>query len=190
MVKTKEMKDKIKEVRLELGLNKKDFAIKLGVTKSSITFWENGSYTPTIENIKKIAKLCNKEIVYFTENIKNKDKEKYYIKLKYLSDFRNNRFIYEYEDSGYLYETLAPQQLTEGKLDLDSKEVENKYFIWVNRGNKYIVKRCSEYEGGAMYLVYQDYELKAMDLSDRKENGQSSNFRIVGKLLKLIRELD
>ena len=54
-------KDKIAEnilnVRLEHGLNQKQFGEKLGFSQRSVSHWENGDRVPTIEVIRKISKL-------------------------------------------------------------------------------------------------------------------------------------
>ena len=51
------MKNKIKELRKELGFRQEDLAAKLGVTRQTINAIENNKYNPTLELAMKLAKL-------------------------------------------------------------------------------------------------------------------------------------
>lgn len=47
--------NRIKELRVSMGLNQVDFAKKLNVTKQSVSNWENGNIQPSIDMLIKIA---------------------------------------------------------------------------------------------------------------------------------------
>ncbi len=47
--------ERIKALRLSLGLNQVEFGKKINVTKQSICNWENGNIMPSVEMLKKIA---------------------------------------------------------------------------------------------------------------------------------------
>lgn len=46
---------RIKELRLSLGLNQEDFGKTLNVTKQSVSNWENGNIQPSVDILMKIA---------------------------------------------------------------------------------------------------------------------------------------
>ncbi|MBQ7131613.1 MAG: helix-turn-helix transcriptional regulator [Oscillospiraceae bacterium] len=48
--------ERIKELRLSLGLNQVEFGKQLNVTKQSVSNWENGNIQPSIDMLVKIAK--------------------------------------------------------------------------------------------------------------------------------------
>ncbi len=47
--------ERIKELRTSMGLNQVEFAKKLGVTKQSVSNWENGNIQPSIDMLTRIA---------------------------------------------------------------------------------------------------------------------------------------
>ena len=51
------MKNRIKELRKNLGLRQEDMAAELGVTRQTINAIENNKYNPTLDLAMKIAKL-------------------------------------------------------------------------------------------------------------------------------------
>ncbi len=51
------MKNKIKELRKQLGLRQEDMAKELGVSRQTINAIENNKYNPTLELAMKLAKL-------------------------------------------------------------------------------------------------------------------------------------
>lgn len=51
------MRNRIKELRKNLGLRQEDMAVQLGVTRQTINAIENNKYNPTLELAMKIAKL-------------------------------------------------------------------------------------------------------------------------------------
>ena len=51
------LSEKIKELRLSLGLNQPQLAQKLGVSKQCISNWENGYIQPSLDMVYKLVKL-------------------------------------------------------------------------------------------------------------------------------------
>lgn len=47
--------ERIKELRLSLGINQVRFASKLGVTKQCVSNWENGNLQPSMDMLIRIA---------------------------------------------------------------------------------------------------------------------------------------
>ena len=47
--------ERIKELRLSYGLNQVEFGRKLGVTKQSVSNWENNNIAPSIDMLISIA---------------------------------------------------------------------------------------------------------------------------------------
>ena len=48
--------ERIKELRLSIGINQVEFGRKLGVTKQSVSNWENNNIIPSID---MLIKICN-----------------------------------------------------------------------------------------------------------------------------------
>ena len=53
------MRNKIKELRKDMGMRQEDLADKTGVTRQTINAIENNKYNPTLELAMKLAKLLN-----------------------------------------------------------------------------------------------------------------------------------
>lgn len=49
------MKVTIKAARVNVGLTLKDAAAKIGVTKETLSRWERGLSSPTLEKVEKLA---------------------------------------------------------------------------------------------------------------------------------------
>ena len=56
------MKNKIKELRKQIGLRQEDLANQLGVTRQTINAIENDKYNPTLELAMKLAKLLQTSV--------------------------------------------------------------------------------------------------------------------------------
>lgn len=56
------MKNRIKELRKNLGLRQEDVAEKLNVTRQTIIAIENDKYNPTLELAMKLARLLNTSV--------------------------------------------------------------------------------------------------------------------------------
>jgi transcriptional regulator with XRE-family HTH domain len=57
-------KDNLKSLRIEKGLGQVKLAELLGVSKSSISYWENGVQEPTMSALIKMAKFFGVSIDY------------------------------------------------------------------------------------------------------------------------------
>lgn len=57
------MKTFIKYLRQELGINQKDFADQVGVSRQTISALENGRYNPSLLLAYKITKLLNRNTI-------------------------------------------------------------------------------------------------------------------------------
>ncbi|HDN82733.1 MAG TPA: transcriptional regulator [Candidatus Altiarchaeales archaeon] len=65
------MKTRIKELREKFKLTQEELAKKVGVTRQTIIFLEQGKYNPSLKLAYKIAKIFNKrieDIFIFDEN--------------------------------------------------------------------------------------------------------------------------
>ena len=60
--------EKIKELRIELGLSQLEFANRVGVSRQSLSHYETGRVIPPIDVLKKIAKEFRVPITYFFTN--------------------------------------------------------------------------------------------------------------------------
>ena len=58
------MKDRLRECRLRCGLTQKFVALSLGVSYPSVSQWETGVNTPTIENLIQLADLYGATVDY------------------------------------------------------------------------------------------------------------------------------
>lgn len=56
--------ERIKELRLSLGLNQIQFGKKLFVTKQCVSNWENGNIQPSVDMLIKISKTFSVSIDY------------------------------------------------------------------------------------------------------------------------------
>lgn len=61
------MNDRIKELRKTLGLSQESFGEKIGITKSSVSGFENGSRNPSEQTIKSICREYNVDYFWLTE---------------------------------------------------------------------------------------------------------------------------
>lgn len=65
------IKKKIKLARIEANLTQTELAKKVKSSQQSVVAWEKGSFVPSLENIKKIAKATGKTLNYFFDNSGN-----------------------------------------------------------------------------------------------------------------------
>lgn len=68
----------IKALRTKQGITQDDLAEKLGVKRSAVGNWEQGTRTPDMEQLEAIADIFNVDMNYFSE----KTPEEYYYDLK------------------------------------------------------------------------------------------------------------
>lgn len=53
----RELRFRLKDLRIEKGWNQSDLAEKLGVSMDSIKLWESGRHNPGIKNAKKVRDI-------------------------------------------------------------------------------------------------------------------------------------
>lgn len=71
------METKFKKIRQEAGLSQDSLAKELGVSKSCISAWENGTRNPGGQHLLSYMKLFNLEDDYFDDGIpKNSNAQK------------------------------------------------------------------------------------------------------------------
>ena len=51
--------ENLKNIRIAVGITQVELAKKLGVTKQSVSNWENGNMQPSVEMITKISEVLN-----------------------------------------------------------------------------------------------------------------------------------
>lgn len=56
---------RLKEMRLKRGLTQETLAKMVGLTKTSICCYENGTRTPTLDTLIDLANALNVELIYF-----------------------------------------------------------------------------------------------------------------------------
>jgi transcriptional regulator with XRE-family HTH domain len=63
-----ELAERIRDVRLELGLNQTEFAAEVGVSSSTCSQWENGTFAPRKALLERISRVVpEKHKAYFLE---------------------------------------------------------------------------------------------------------------------------
>ena len=60
--------NRIKNLREENGLTQEELAKKLSVSKSAISYYENGKRIPTVDNFHKLARILNVSFDYLVGN--------------------------------------------------------------------------------------------------------------------------
>ena len=63
------MKDRIKKVRSELGLNQSEFGKKISISRSAVWKIENGENAPSEQTLKLICKEFGISYIWLTEGI-------------------------------------------------------------------------------------------------------------------------
>lgn len=51
------MQINVKNIRIKLGMTQAEFASKLGITKGTVSTWENGTRLPGLSTVNKICEL-------------------------------------------------------------------------------------------------------------------------------------
>lgn len=62
--------DKIKKLRLSLGINQTEFAKKLFVTPAAVSQWENNITRPDMDRLMRISKAFSVSLDYFSDDEK------------------------------------------------------------------------------------------------------------------------
>lgn len=86
-----ELKDRLKQLRLENDMLQKETAAKLGLQRSTYVNYENGYREPDLETIKKIANYydCTIDYLLGMTEIRNSDeKQEFTFAMEYM---KNNR---------------------------------------------------------------------------------------------------
>lgn len=84
-----EFKNVFKSLRIREGLSQEEIANKLGVGRSAVGNWEQGTRTPELETLEVIADYFNVDLNFLC----GKQKEEHYIDLRarQLAEIINNR---------------------------------------------------------------------------------------------------
>ncbi|MBR6776364.1 MAG: helix-turn-helix transcriptional regulator [Clostridia bacterium] len=61
------LSEKLREVRLSRGMSQVELAKQLGVTKQSVTNWENDNIQPSVDMLVKIAQCLSVSTDYLLE---------------------------------------------------------------------------------------------------------------------------
>lgn len=56
------MENKIKKIRVQLGLSQSEFATKIQIKKKTLQFWEQGRRRPGTKNLMLVSKALNLKI--------------------------------------------------------------------------------------------------------------------------------
>ena len=56
------MENKIKKIRVQLGLSQSEFATKTQIKKKTLQFWEQGRRNPGTKNLMQLSKMLNLKI--------------------------------------------------------------------------------------------------------------------------------
>lgn len=75
-----EISEKIKKLRTENNLTQDDLALKIHVSRQTISKWENNIVTPNLETLKVLAKVFNIDVIDFIDSSQIKLKEEKYKK--------------------------------------------------------------------------------------------------------------
>ena len=97
--------EKIREARKNLGLSQDALAQKLGVSKVTVCWYENGDRIPSLEHFLKLADVLNLTLDELTSrevNVIAEDEEDYSVKLSK----RDLEIIDEIKDKKDLYKKL------------------------------------------------------------------------------------
>lgn len=84
--------NRIKELRKNEKLTQREFAKKVGCTAATLSAYENGSKSPSLDIVKGIAEKCNVSLDWLCGL---SDKEKENIEIKTYSDLYNLLFLIE-----------------------------------------------------------------------------------------------
>ena len=100
--------DKIRALRQEKGLTQKQLASKLEVTKSTISGYEQGVKSPSVEALIKLCSMFNVSADYLLGLSDSME-----LKMSPLTDEQTQlimRFIAELEQYNYLKDKVSPNQ--------------------------------------------------------------------------------
>lgn len=150
--------EKIYRIRTELSLSQKEFADKIGVSQSSINYWENGNRTPKLKQINQLCHALNIDIACFLDDsFEVEDEEKgLYGEMRDFTDYLENAYsnsLKRYAETGVIDPILNDSDITEYHWSLLSS-----LFKKLNHtGEKEAIKRISEL---AQLPCYTEKELE------------------------------
>ena len=58
-MKINKLGERLKDIRLEKGLDQKTLAISLNTSQTNVSRWENGKFEPDLDTLIKIARFFN-----------------------------------------------------------------------------------------------------------------------------------
>ncbi|MGE7847573.1 helix-turn-helix transcriptional regulator [Bacillus cereus] len=83
-----EMKDRIKQIRIDNKMNQEQFGKEVDLTKGTVSKFENGKAFPSRETIEKIAKRFNVSVNYlYGENKDDDSSDDKYKKFKEIMEW-------------------------------------------------------------------------------------------------------
>lgn len=85
----KKVGKEIRKIRLEKGMTMQEFGKLFGVSKSSVSMWENGKSIPSPDRLKQIAKIGNTSVNYI---LSSSDSENVALSEKLSSDEKAKTF--------------------------------------------------------------------------------------------------
>lgn len=139
--------DKLKELRENTGMNKKDFASYLGVKYTTYNNYEVGTREPASDFLILISKKLDVSIDYIMGLSDEKEKTHSY-RLK-SSEYEHIKKYRVLDDHG--------KEMVNIVLDKESERCESEYMELVARGGKYKVKKEDVVEW-AKHLDLDHYE--------------------------------
>ena len=89
--------DKIKQLRIKRGYTQEDVANMLGVSKSTISYYEKNARIPRIDHLMHLANILNEKIDVLLNDDSNVEIKKTIIskeELKIIKELRKNEKIY------------------------------------------------------------------------------------------------
>lgn len=154
---------RIKELRTSLNMTQRDFAGFIGCTAATLSAYENGAKSPSLEIVKSIAQKCNVSIDWLCG----------------LSEKTNDEDnIKTYADLIRILLKIQTLDLVPTKFDLRAEEVYNSFT------NKYDLKAGVLIEDEKIYRIIQDIQKMQNVLNDNTINQDIYNTWLDGFLEK------
>lgn len=122
------MGEKIREIRVNMGLTQQGFADKLGLDEKSgykvVSKWETDINKPSVETLKKISDVTGRKISYFTES----EEEENVTEKKSVIDEFLDRLIEQdiVKDANNLSDDVTNMILNVVKSDLQLRKLKKK----------------------------------------------------------------
>ncbi|MCW7252341.1 helix-turn-helix domain-containing protein [Escherichia coli] len=124
--------ERIRKRRRDIGLTQQQVAKAIGVTRVSVTKWENGSTKPDGENLHLLSKLFSKspEWILYGKDIHDKVDDLRLNQLPYLSDNITRLPVLTWEQAGYWDMSYPVTEIPGIKnwVDVMTKTSENSFY--------------------------------------------------------------